>query len=74
MKVRIEGAGHVVEIEGSALDHTLPQVTEIAGKLWQETRVVEPRQQMGFGSQLIERSDDRPVQGSGSYETKPVTS
>lgn len=71
MKVRIEGGGHLVEIDGSAMDHSLTQVLDLAEGVWRRTRTPEsPRQQVGFGSQLVERRGDQPI--PNSY-TAPVT-
>lgn len=71
MKVRIEGAGHCVEIDGSALNYTLPEVAELAEDIWQRTRVDLPKTEIGFGGQIVERTGDRPIPGNGAYEYKP---
>lgn len=71
MKVRIEGAGHCVEIEHSEDGLTAEKTVELAEFVWKRTRVHEPRQQIGYGSQLVERSGDRPVAGSHWGESKP---
>jgi hypothetical protein len=71
VKIRIEGAGHCVEVEGTSLDMKTTEVVQLAEDVWRRTRVDEPRTQVGFGSQLVERSGDRPVAGNGAYEVKP---
>lgn len=71
MKVRIEGGGHCVEVEHSDADISLERTSNLAERVWNRTRLVEPRQQMGFGSQQLDRILDRAVVGNGAYESKP---
>lgn len=72
MKVRIESDGHIVEVEGTALDYKLPEVVEMAEAVWNRTRPpVDPKQQVGFGGLLVERSHDS--QPAGSPYCQPVT-
>lgn len=70
MKIRIEGGGHCVEMDGNP-DMSAPEFAQLVEDTWTRTRRDEPRMQMGFGSQLVERSGDRPVAGNGAYEIKP---
>ena len=68
MKVKIEGHGHCVEVDGSALDYTLDKVLELAETTWFRTKgQAEPRQQIGFGAQVIERAPDRHAAGDPLY-------
>jgi hypothetical protein len=75
MKVRIEGSGHCVEIDGSSLDYKLSEVVALAEEAYHRTKA-EPRQQGGFGGQFIERTADRQVGGSPlyHYDNRPVES
>lgn len=69
MKIRIEGGGHCVEVE--QFDMPVEAVAKLAEELYSRTKVDLPRQQIGYGSQLVERTVDRPVAGGGVYEVKP---
>jgi hypothetical protein len=68
LKIKIEGDGHSVEIEGSALDHTLDKVTELAEEVWQRTKTERPTQTMGFGSQLMERGGTPHLKGDPTHQ------
>jgi hypothetical protein len=68
MKVRIEGSGHIVEIETADTDTT--GVTLLAQRTWEATRQPQ-RLEIGFGPQMVERTGDQPVAGGGAYELKP---
>ena len=75
MKVRIEGAGHCVEIEVNDAEMISPTaLTGLAERTWTRTKSPE-RQQIGYAGQLTERTHDRPVQGAGDYQrqVRPVT-
>lgn len=57
MKVRIDGAGHEVEIE---CDHTdLGYVVDKAKTLWEDTRQPEAPLGPATGFQIVERADPR---------------
>jgi len=69
LKIRIEGEGHSVEIDGSALDHTLPQVAELAEDIWNRIKPQpSPRQQMGFAGQILERGGTPNIKGDPTYQ------
>lgn len=67
-KVRIEAGGHIVEVDDPKLGARA--AANLAAGVWGATRRPEPMQ-VGFGSQLVERTHDRPVHGNGAYEIKP---
>lgn len=71
MKIRIEGSGHCVEIDCHDENRTVEQTAQLAEKIWNSTRVEEPRRSVGYGSQLVERTRDTPVHGNGQYQHQP---
>lgn len=72
MRIRIEGDGHCVEIDCGDTNRTPEQNADLAETVWTRTKAPgQPRMQVGFGSQLTERTRDRPVAGSHYGEEKP---
>lgn len=66
----------MVEIDGSALDYKLPEVITMAEGVWARTKQpTAPRQQIGFGGQIVERRSDRHPAGEPiwHYDSEPAT-
>ena len=71
MRMRIEGAGHCVDVEVNDVNWTPEKLAALVKKTWETTRVSDRRMQVGYGSQLTSQASDQPVHGSGPYERKP---
>lgn len=68
----MESQGCAVEIDGSPSEYTPRQLLHVAEETLRRVVAASPKLSMGFGSQLVERTHDLPVQGGGAYEYKPT--
>lgn len=74
MRVRIEGDGHCVEADCPDTNMDIARLAEITEAMWTRTKATPSRQQVGFGSQHVERTHDRPVPGDRwGGQVDPVT-
>lgn len=75
MRIRIEGDGHCVEADCPDANMDINRLAEITEAMWTRTKAqVGSRQTAGFGSQLVERTHDRPVPGDRwGGQVDPVT-
>ena len=72
MRVRIEGSGHMVEIECGDTKIGVEALANMVDRVWERTRKTEPRQPIGYAAQHLERTHDRSVAGAGDYQRQPT--
>ncbi len=71
--MRIEGAGHCVDMEVNDTNWTPEKLSELVEGVWCRTRVTVRRMQVGYGSQMTSMDNDSPVHGNPTHERGPAT-